>query len=85
MALAILLKELSERYGTIFVDVVHVDDGLDDHVFLCFGDFSGRDVLETVGAADVYGGPETGAVVVVEIEECGCVKTGDVMLLCYLR
>jgi hypothetical protein len=41
----------------------------------------GGGVSEAVGAFYVDGGPDAGAVVVVEIEEGCCVEAGDVMLL----
>jgi hypothetical protein len=53
-----------------------------DQISLCGRDVCGGRVGEAVGALYVCGGPEAGAVVVVHVEEGGCVEAGDVVLLC---
>jgi hypothetical protein len=80
--LTIFLKKLGQGDGPIFVGVEHIEDSLDDHAFLGFGDTGGRGVGEAVGAPDVERGPETGAVVVVQVEEGSCVEAGYVVLFC---
>ena len=55
---------------------------MDDHLFLGFADRGGGGVGEAVCASDVGRGPDAGAVVVVQVEEGGCVEAGDVVFLC---
>lgn len=76
--------EFGERDFAVLVHVEHVEDGLYDHLFLGFADAGRGGVGEAVGAADVGRGPYACAVVVVEVEEGGCVEAGDVVLLCLL-
>ena len=78
----VLLEVFGEADAAVFVDVEHVEDGLDNHLFFSLGYAGGGGVGETVGSADVDACPEAGAVVIVQVEEGGRVEAGDVVLLC---
>lgn len=75
-------QEFLESDFAVFVGVEHVEDCLDDHLLLGFADVVGGGVGEAVCAADVGRGPDTGAVVVVQVEESSRVVAGDVVFLC---
>lgn len=83
-AFRIFLGKFLQGNCSVFVDIKHIENSLDDHLLLDLRNRGAGFVFEAVGSSNILGCPETGVVVVVYTEEVVGVEARYVVLLCYM-